>query len=495
MKRIIGYARVSTDEQAFNSHALEQQIARLKQEGATEILCDIDSGDKNDRKDFKKLLELIANNEGDEIIATRWDRLTRNEEGYIALKKLLKNSSVTLRLLDVGIVDLSTANGELTSDIQSIMAVNERRQLRERILHGNKHRRTRNAAASHTPFGYNNVLEKYQLDRRPLICLVAERPDNYLELSQEVDLNRLPSLSKADVARDMIETLLSLRYIKKTINHIYEKYGLVPIPGQQASRFEGLVAPRSTTHFKEWITNPVLQGHTAYLKYAKNHALKPQEEWDIRKNTHPKEALISPTELEEILDIFALNRKESGNPKRTSYLTHTVFCAHCGHKCTFKTSHNWKYKYYGCRYSKQGCPNHKNLSLYEIEEAIIQRIFSYAHFLYEQGDNVLDFSNSEELAKLQAQLFGLEAIPDFESTPSLRDAREDLRHKIASLTQSLKNNVFSDGTAQQIIRHPYARNLTFWYALTESERSQIYYKLVNKVVISHEFATSVHLKV
>jgi site-specific DNA recombinase len=41
---ILGYARVSTREQALNSHALEQQQARLKEAGATKIYTDVQSG-------------------------------------------------------------------------------------------------------------------------------------------------------------------------------------------------------------------------------------------------------------------------------------------------------------------------------------------------------------------------------------------------------------------------------------------------------------------
>ncbi len=37
-QRIIGYARVSSTEQSENSHALEQQIDRLRAAGATEII-------------------------------------------------------------------------------------------------------------------------------------------------------------------------------------------------------------------------------------------------------------------------------------------------------------------------------------------------------------------------------------------------------------------------------------------------------------------------
>ncbi|MFB2834449.1 hypothetical protein [Floridanema evergladense] len=41
---IIAYARVSTVEQSQNSHALEQQIARLKSTGVELVLVDVESG-------------------------------------------------------------------------------------------------------------------------------------------------------------------------------------------------------------------------------------------------------------------------------------------------------------------------------------------------------------------------------------------------------------------------------------------------------------------
>ena len=115
----IGYARVSTEEQAIGSHALEQQIQRLKDAGATQVFSDVISGSKNDRKQYNQVLKLIAENKVDKVIATRWDRLTRNEEGYQYLKSLFRDSNVILELLDQGIVDLSTACGELNADIQA----------------------------------------------------------------------------------------------------------------------------------------------------------------------------------------------------------------------------------------------------------------------------------------------------------------------------------------------------------------------------------------
>ncbi|WP_026103896.1 recombinase family protein, partial [Kamptonema formosum] len=50
---------------------------------------------------------------------------------------------VKLKLLDQGEVDLSTASGELSADLQALFAAHERRQLRERIKRGHEYRRVK----------------------------------------------------------------------------------------------------------------------------------------------------------------------------------------------------------------------------------------------------------------------------------------------------------------------------------------------------------------
>jgi predicted site-specific integrase-resolvase len=90
MEEIYGYARVSTQEQALNTHALEQQIERLKQAGCTDIYVDIVSGSKSERPQFSALMALVRQGKVKKIRAIRWDRLTRNEELYLELKKVFR---------------------------------------------------------------------------------------------------------------------------------------------------------------------------------------------------------------------------------------------------------------------------------------------------------------------------------------------------------------------------------------------------------------------
>jgi DNA invertase Pin-like site-specific DNA recombinase len=60
MSSVIGYCRVSSREQSDNSSALDQQIARVKDAGAEEILVDVESGRssrEDDRTEFQRLMK------------------------------------------------------------------------------------------------------------------------------------------------------------------------------------------------------------------------------------------------------------------------------------------------------------------------------------------------------------------------------------------------------------------------------------------------------
>ncbi len=223
----VGYARVSTHEQANDHNALKQQIQRLTQSGIDKIFQDIESGAKPDRENFRKLLELVNEGKVDMIVATRWDRLTREELVYLELKAMLKNSNVKLKLLDQGFVDLSTAFGELSADMQAIFAVQERRMLTERVNRGFEYRRSNQVAWTRAPWGYAIQDDKYVLDTEPIICLLEDRPQNFRELYDEPDTSpSLLGISKSQIAREVIDVFFQTRRTRKVLRYLYLKYGV-----------------------------------------------------------------------------------------------------------------------------------------------------------------------------------------------------------------------------------------------------------------------------
>lgn len=495
MTEIYGYARVSTSEQADNTYALEQQIERLKQAGATKIFCDVVSGDKAERLQFTELMDLVRQGKVKKLIATRWDRLMRNEELYLALKKVFQNFGIVLQLLDQGIVDLTTATGELSADMQALFAVHERRMLIDRVKHGYKYRRSRLAAPGRGPFGYVVVNEKYELNTKPCVCLLEDRPENYLDLYAESDNSpKLLYRSKAQIAREIFELFLQIRKPIKVLAHIYEKYGIQVKQGTHSGLDEQLSLPKSPTHFREWLINPVHQGHTAYLKYQTKGYLKDDDEWEFHPNTHPENKLINELEAEEVKDILKFNTKRIGNSKISFYLTGLVFCHQCGGKGVLKR--NKEYAYYGCRHASFGCKNKRSTRIEKIENAIIESLFKRVISIAKEPITGASCSiDSANLLQMKEQLAGLESLPGIDNNFLLKNAKEDLIRQIEKETKRLEQSVPVEGTAQQIIRHPMAKNINFWYSLTYQEREVLYDKLVEKVCIFNGEAISVFLHV
>lgn len=150
--RVVGYARVSSREQAENGHALEQQIARLSGCNCTEILCDVDSGRDDDRPEFNRLISLVRNSSINRVIVTRLDRLTRSLPTLRKMLDLFQQTGVDLVALDDAI-DMSTAAGKFHLNMLGALAEMESDRLAERIRHGKEHFR-KQKRASHAPFAY-----------------------------------------------------------------------------------------------------------------------------------------------------------------------------------------------------------------------------------------------------------------------------------------------------------------------------------------------------
>lgn len=147
----VGYVRLSTTEQA-QTNALRNQEARVREAGATTVYTDVESGASSERSGLQAVLDLVLEGKVSRIIATRWDRLTRDSLMYEQLKTIFRDSNVELYLIDQGeLVDLHTAAGELYSDLQILFGVHERRSLKERVKKGFQKKRDRGGAWAKAP--------------------------------------------------------------------------------------------------------------------------------------------------------------------------------------------------------------------------------------------------------------------------------------------------------------------------------------------------------
>jgi DNA invertase Pin-like site-specific DNA recombinase len=125
---LIGYARVSTDDQN-----LDLQKDALTQAGCVKILEDYQSGAKAVRPGLKSALEYAR--EGDTMVVWRLDRLSRSLKDLIEMVNQLESRGVGLKSLHESL-DTSSSSGKLIFHIFGALAEFERNLIRERTQAG-----------------------------------------------------------------------------------------------------------------------------------------------------------------------------------------------------------------------------------------------------------------------------------------------------------------------------------------------------------------------
>ena len=118
-RKIIGYARVSSRTQ---KDVLERQIELIKSYAKEkgweiEILKDIGSGLKEDRRNFKRLLKMVMNKEVSKVVIAYSDRLTRF--GFKILEEFFKSYGT-----EIGVINKEekTPQKELIEDLITIIS-------------------------------------------------------------------------------------------------------------------------------------------------------------------------------------------------------------------------------------------------------------------------------------------------------------------------------------------------------------------------------------
>lgn len=143
---LYGYARVSTIEQEVNL-----QLDALKQAGCDDanIFTDKVSGAKAHRPGLDAVLKKLK--DGDTLLVWRLDRLGRSMPHLVTLVKELRERGVGFRSICDGVIDTTTASGELVFNIFSSLAQFERRLTQERTRAGLNAARARGKKGGRKP--------------------------------------------------------------------------------------------------------------------------------------------------------------------------------------------------------------------------------------------------------------------------------------------------------------------------------------------------------
>ncbi|MGB3311537.1 MAG: fdxN element excision recombinase XisF [Nodosilinea sp.] len=453
--KLVGYARVSKQEQAKNSNALDQQINRLVREGVEELFVDVQSGREDERPNFEKLVSLIRSRQVDGVVITRDDRITRHGSMTMELLDLFEKTGVHLRILDGGSSAVDFANPyEWKQRAQAgIDSEYEVRLNSLKIRKGYEFFREEGRANVKPPFGYKRVDEQYSLDTDPW---------------------KDTGFTVLEVARGTVEAFLEMRTLQGTCRLVDERFS-------KAWTANGL---------RCWLLNPTLLGHTPYKR---DDNLKQHRQ--IVYNTHTDRALMSQAELDTIKEVLAQNKSFWGaNRSARRYpLGGLMFCGECGTKMTVARSDGRVYVW--CRQRKnkissKPCGQKKTPRMETIEAVVIQSLTKRAESISAMAEVPSPDIDPPELQALKVEL------AYYQNAPGSRAASivADLRQQIEAFKQ--KQQVATVVTSEQrdLLLQVFGDPL-YWKTLMDEEKREIYRALVERVIVKNGGVERVEVRV
>ena len=165
MRRVFGYVRVSTEEQAREGLSLdaqrEQLVAYAKLRGLelVEILADegVSAGKPlHTRPAGSRLVERLQSGEAEAVVAYKLDRLFRHTLDCLQVLEAWDARDVALHLVDMGgqAIDTSSAMGRFFLTIMAGVAEMERNLIRERITMAMRYKVERGEFTGVAPLGF-----------------------------------------------------------------------------------------------------------------------------------------------------------------------------------------------------------------------------------------------------------------------------------------------------------------------------------------------------
>lgn len=140
---IIGYARVSTEDQN-----LDGQLDALKAAGAERIFADKITGTVRSRPELDRLLDQLR--QGDVITVTKYDRLARSLRDLLDIVDTIQAHGAGFRSLAEDI-DTTTPAGRLVFHVFASIAQFERERISERTKEGLEAARKRGRVGGRPP--------------------------------------------------------------------------------------------------------------------------------------------------------------------------------------------------------------------------------------------------------------------------------------------------------------------------------------------------------
>ncbi len=209
MEKAIGYARVSTEEQATEGISLPAQLDRIRNYCTLNGLALVEviteegiSAAKPlaERPGGRRLLELLRSDGIGHVVALKLDRLFRDAIDCLTVVRDWDREGIALHLIDQGgqAINTKSAMGRFFLTVMAGVAEMERNLIGERTRIALQHKRRNGEVYGPEPFGYRREGERLVPDPRELKALelmkkLRSQGYSYRRIAYELRRRRIPT--------------------------------------------------------------------------------------------------------------------------------------------------------------------------------------------------------------------------------------------------------------------------------------------------------------
>lgn len=190
VRRVLGYIRVSTDDQGKSGLGLDAQRAAIEAEcqhrgwELVTVYRDVASGKStNGRHQLQRALTDLGARRADALVVAKLDRLSRSTVDFGRVLKIAKRHGWPLVIIEPDI-DTSTLTGKLMADVLISVAEWERGAIAERTKAAMAIAKKRRAAEGKAPFGRQKSIDA-KVEQR--IVRMRKRGNSFQTIAAQLD--------------------------------------------------------------------------------------------------------------------------------------------------------------------------------------------------------------------------------------------------------------------------------------------------------------------
>lgn len=319
MKKIIVYCRVSTEEQAKSGISLDAQehtckkAAEIAGYSSIEVIRDEGkSAGSLDRPGIQKIIKLCKESKVEKIFALHSDRLARNVEDHIALRKLFKENGVGITYALQPGMDNNTAFGQTMDTMTAAFNEMQRLVVKEKTKGALLEKVNEGWFPGVAPLGYVNTnnqnFHRGEISRRIIV----------------------PDPKTAPFVKEMFELYATGNYSLEALAELMAKKGLRTRRGKMIHHHK----------MPETLRNRLYIGELNW--------------GGVRIEKAKHQPIISKSLFERVQRVIVRRNKGAERKRKYKFLLRgIVHCAKCGRRLCAE----WHTKPSGLRFGYYHCPN------------------------------------------------------------------------------------------------------------------------------------------